>query len=111
MWEMTRFIKYEGTGMTQINEQELSTLIEETRAAYNDFAEFNPANCDFAGFAAMSVARFRHALNNPALTRETLELLIRGGMNHSRTQDAKADAWSNFMAAYVSDVVNTNTQN
>ena len=38
MWEMTRFIKYEGTGMTQINEQELSTLIEETRAAYNDFA-------------------------------------------------------------------------
>lgn len=97
--------------MRQINEIELSLLIEETRTAYNDFSEFNPANCDFAGFAAMSVARFRNALHNPALTRETLELLIREGMNHSRNNNANSDAWSSFMASYVTGVVNNNTPN
>lgn len=96
--------------MKLINELELCTLIEETRVAYNDFSDYTPANCDFAGFAAMSVARFRHALHNPSLTRETLEHLIRKGMNHSRDANAKADAWSSFMASYVTGVVNNNVQ-
>ena len=95
--------------MREINEKELSILIEETQAAYQDFSEYNPANCDFAGFAAMSVARFRRALNVPSLSRESLELLIREGMNHSRDNESASGGWSRLMAGYVSNVVNNNT--
>ena len=81
-------------------------IIEEMESAYYAFSEHNYMNGDYAAFTSMAVAEFRNALDNPALTREQLETMVREGMSKHRSREGDEANWSRFMASHITRTSN-----
>ncbi|MGN7437708.1 MAG: hypothetical protein ACTHOO_03615 [Alcanivorax sp.] len=84
-------------------------VIEEMESAYAAFSEHNHMNGDYAAFTSMAVAEFRNVLDNPALTREQLESMVREGMQKHRRRDGDDADWSRFVASHITRTSNEGT--
>ena len=91
----------------QIRQEDVKHVIEELDTAYHTFSDYNHVNTDYPGFARMAVGKFRHALHDPELTREDLEVLLRKGIKKYRAHSSEV-TWTSFVASYMAQSSNAN---
>ncbi|MFP4098061.1 MAG: hypothetical protein ACLFP8_02250 [Alphaproteobacteria bacterium] len=93
--------------------QEICRVLKEVEEAYNIYANNGGSmNADYAGFACIALDNFRIALDNPHLSCDDLQIMLRTGMkeHYKDRQSGKSD-WQNFVASHIANIANENTQN
>ncbi len=83
-------------------------LIEETNDAF--FSCDGCVNADYAEFATLALSEFKHVLHNPRLTGHQLRKMLRTGASRHKDIDPES-CWSTFMAHYVAQTSNKNSEN
>lgn len=65
-------------------------------------------NTDYAEFASLSIADFRHVLKKPDLKRHELAIILRKSMQRTCKKSSDPLLWPIFMAKYTQRSSNTN---
>lgn len=89
----------------------IKTVLEESSAVYSMVVDAGGhPNMDYAGYAChVSLNRLRKILNNPSLTSDHLEsLLRRAARKHADHEQRTENDWSDMMASYLSNHANAN---
>ncbi|MGE4313565.1 MAG: hypothetical protein AB7E85_04760 [Pseudobdellovibrionaceae bacterium] len=91
-----------------IIEKNIQSVLEETNTVYSLVCASGQPNMDYAGYAChVSLNKFRSLLNDPELTTERLEYLLRKAARRHAQRDPEGD-WSTFMASYISNKMTAN---
>tara|TARA_A200000113_G_scaffold16938_2_gene15016 strand:+ start:439 stop:822 length:384 start_codon:yes stop_codon:yes gene_type:complete len=104
--DFAKFLR-EKVSMKYSFECPVKLLIDETSEAY---AQYDSVNADYAAFASMALGEFQTALDDPGLTGQTLRRVLRDGNRMHSMRSPMASSWSSFMAKYVSQNVNGNSE-
>lgn len=84
--------------------------LEDHSSGYSMFLDCgNAPNTDYAGYAChLALDRFQHMLDNPDLTADQLESLMRK-VTRKHAVDHPEQKWSHVMARFISRHANINT--
>lgn len=87
----------------------IRTVLEETSTAYSTVVDTSGAlNMDYAGYCCHAfLNRFRQSLDNPDLTADRLESLLRRAAR-KYASDRPESNWTYVMARYISRHANSN---
>jgi hypothetical protein len=87
----------------------IRTVLEETNTAYSTVVDSSGApNMDYAGYCCHAfLNRFRQSLDNPDLSAERLESLLRRAAR-KYASDSPETNWTYVMARYISRHANAN---
>lgn len=91
--------------------QNIKAILEEDGTAYSTVVESCGApNMDYAGYCChVSLNRLRQSLNQPGMSADRLEGLLRRASRKHTTDDTSKD-WAVVMARYLTRHVNANSQ-
>ena len=91
--------------------QNIKAILEEDGTAYSTVVESGGvANVDYAGYCChISLNRLRQSLNNPDLSVDRLEGLLRRASRKHTLEDTNKD-WAYVMARFLTRHVNANSQ-
>lgn len=91
--------------------QNIRAILEEGGMAYSTIVELNGApNMDYAGYCChIALNRLRQSLNQPNMSADRLEGLLRRASRKHTTDDTSKD-WTTIMARYMTRHVNANSQ-
>ncbi len=94
--------------MEGLLQQELHDVIDEMNTAYNAVSSYDYINADYADYAVMALGRFRTILNNPLLTTDELQSMLRNAMSEHKMNGAQG-CWKGFVANQMANSSNSNT--
>ena len=91
--------------------QNIKAILEEGGTAYSTLIETGGVpNMDYAGYCChISLNRLRQSLNQPNMTSDRLEGLLRRASRKHSSEDTSKD-WTAIMARYLTRHVNGNSQ-
>ncbi len=93
---------------TVIIQRNIKTVLEEANAVYSMVCASGQPNMDYAGYAChVALNRFRSLLNEPDLTVEKLEYLLRKAARRHAQRDPDGD-WAEFTASFLSGKATAN---
>lgn len=94
---------------TSIIHQSVRSVLEEGNTAYTTILESGGVpNMDYAGYCChVALNRLRQSLNNPDISSEHLEGLLRRAARKYSLEHSD-DGWTNVMARYLARHVNSN---
>ena len=94
---------------TTIVHNNIQSVLEESSAVYSLLVDAGGhPNMDYASYCChLSLNRFKKLLNNPDLTVEQLEGLLRKAARRHAQREPGMD-WARFMAGYITDYANFN---
>ncbi len=89
--------------------KDIQTVLEETSAVYSMICHRGERpNTDYAGYTChLALNRFKKLLNDPNLTSDKLESLMRKAARKQATRNMGQD-WSSLMARYIEKQANLN---
>lgn len=91
-----------------IIQRNIKTVLEEANAVYSMVCSTGNPNMDYAGYAChVALNRFRSLLNEPDLTVEKLEYLLRKAARRHAQTDPEKD-WAEFTATFLSAKTSAN---
>jgi len=110
---MTKNVNHIFTGGIQMScsiiHQNIKALLEEGGTAYSTIVETGGvSNMDYAGYCChISLNRLRQSLNQPNMSSDRLEGLLRRASRKHTVEDTNKD-WAYVMARYLTRQVNAN---